>query len=312
MSEILDSFTSLGPLTLRLHNQLRELYFILLPVAFALAIALNFFRAPTEGPRFVEVLRRAIVATILLSAFQEITGGILTVTNFVAGRISDMSGLNAIFDLAADTAKDYANSPSHSILAVGDLAIGFLSFLSLFLLTAVRMVMMSLYHFSWAFLCALSPLLMLLHLFSPTITANLFRTLSEIASWQIVWAVLSAMLKELPFAHVYHIQGGVFAVIIINIIIAFFMILTPIVVRVLVSSGLSTAASTVMPLAFPVLMKSPLAHGVSMASTVRKSFNTSYGRGNTTARTSLAKTRSAGSPGNETSASPKLGSGHTL
>lgn len=311
MSTILDSFQSLGPLTLKIHNQLRELYFLLLPVAFALAIVLNFFRAPTEGSRFVDVLRRAIVATILLSAFQEITTGILTVANFVAGRISDMSGLNAIFDLAADTAKDYANSPSHSILAVSDLAMAALSFLSLFFLTLVRMVMMSLYHFSWAFLCALSPLLLLLHLFSPAITANLFRTLSEIASWQIVWAVLSAMLKELPFAHVYHIQGGVFAVIIINIIIAFLMILTPIVVRVLVSSGLSSATSTVMPLAFPILMRSPWAQGVSLGNTVRRAFNTS-GRGTPTAANRPTIGKSFSPPKTEKSASPKLDSGHTL
>lgn len=265
----MESFALLGELATRLHKEFREVFYLCLPVFFALSLVINWFKSPQGSPDFLESFKRAIIATLLLVGFQEITDTILALSNGLAGKISDMSGLDAVMAMAAKKAEGYTLSVTSVIVGINDLLIAVLAFLSYLLLYVARYLMVALYHFSWVFLLLISPIVLLFHLFSPKITLNLFRSLIEVASWNIVWAVLSAMLTALPFGNAYMADGNYLTVIILNVIIALAMIGTPLIVRSLIGSGLAAMAGSLGPAAVTTIVMAP-AKAASMANVARE------------------------------------------
>jgi hypothetical protein len=69
-------FEVLGSLVQDLHQEFVKIYYLVLPVFFALALVAAWVRQPTGGPDFLDTLKRAIIATILLVALQDISQGI--------------------------------------------------------------------------------------------------------------------------------------------------------------------------------------------------------------------------------------------
>ncbi len=243
----MDNFALLGPLALQLHNELRTIFYLAIPVAFALSLVFAWCRNPAGGADFVEALKRIFVASILLTAFPEITDAILAIMNGLASRISDMSGLDAVLKMAGDKAKSYPMSGMSVILGIDDLLISSISFLSYLLLYIARYLMVAVYEFSWVFLLVVAPIFLLLHVFSPKITLNLFTSLIEVASWNVVWSILSAMLKALPFGSAYAVEGSYITVIVINFVIAICMLGTPFLVRAIVGGGFASFAGGLAP-----------------------------------------------------------------
>ena len=264
----MDSFDALGSLAGDLHFEFRNLYYVLLPVFFSVAVILHFFRNPAAGPEYLESTKRAFIATLLLVGYLEICEAILFIANGISDRVSDMSGLEKFLTMAGEKASSYPMRLDALIFGANDLLLSVLSFLSYLFLYFARFFTVALYHFSWAFLTILSPLLLLFHLFSPKITLNLFKSLFEVASWQIVWSVLSAMLKALPFADAYSVEGFHITLIILNFVIALCMLGTPLLVHALVGSGYSHVAGSLGPLTATTMLALP-ARGSAFVSVAR-------------------------------------------
>ena len=254
----MDNYALLGDLAIKLHQDFRGLFYLLLPIFFSLSLIFAWFRNPAGGPDFVDALKRAIIATLLLVGFQEIASAILVIANGLSERISDMSGLDAVMRMAGDKARGYTLSGSSLILGFNDLLVATLSFLSYLILYVARYVMVAIYHFSWVFLSLLAPFLLLFHLFSSKMTLNLFRSLIEIASWQVVWSVLSAILIALPFGNAYMADGNYLTVIVLNFVVAICMLGTPLVVHALVGNGFSAMAGTLGPVVATAMVAAPL------------------------------------------------------
>jgi len=242
----MEDFSVLGSLSLRLHQEFVRMFYLLLPVFFMIAIAVDWFRNPAGSPDFLDTLKRAFVATLLVVGFQEISEAILAISSGIADKISDMSGLDSIIKMAGEKAGSYTKSSVSLVLAFDDMVIAFLSFASYIVLYIARYITVALYHFMWIFLSILSPILIVFHLFRGTsqITVNLFKSLIEVASYKIVWAVLSAMITALAFGNAYAADGNYLTVILLNFVIALAMLGTPLVVKSLVGGGLSTMAET--------------------------------------------------------------------
>ena len=103
--------------------------------------------------------------------------------------------------------------------------------------------------------------LVLLYIFSPimiafyilpqtaSMTGGLFRTLFEIAAWKIVWAVLGTLLWSTAL-HDFEAKGQNFITLLaLTLMLALSILLTPIVVRNLISGALSNVASQTAGLA---------------------------------------------------------------
>jgi hypothetical protein len=237
-----ENFSVFGATALSLHVEFERLYYVFLPVFFALALVIDWVRNPSGSPDFLSTLKRAIISTVLVAGFKEISEAIVAVTSGIADRISDLSGIDALYAMAKTKTQTYSMNATSILLGFNDLVIAIISYLSYFILYLARFVTVAVYHFMWALLTILAPLLILFGLFRGTISIpiNLFRSMIEVSSYKIIWAVLSVMIQSLAFGTAYAADGDYLTVIILNFVIAIALLGTPLIVRSLVGAGLSS------------------------------------------------------------------------
>lgn len=246
----------LGSLAKALHEDFVHLYYLILPVFFMIAVCIEWFKTGTPDGNFIEIVRRALICTLLLVAFKDISQGIIAISDGIADRIDNMSGLDAFLKMASEKTSTYSFSFKSLILAFDDLIIALLSYLSYFLLLIARYLTVAMYYFYWIFLSITSPLLLLFGLFKSTtqIPINLFRSMCEVASWKICWAILSAMLKALALGDLYKMDGSYLTVIVLNFVIAIAMICVPLIVRSLSAQGIHQTTGNIAGVAMAAVM----------------------------------------------------------
>ncbi|HAR43303.1 MAG TPA: hypothetical protein DCS07_11855 [Bdellovibrionales bacterium] len=279
-------FELLGSLTQNLHQEFVRIYYLMLPVFFALAVAVAWFRSPQGSIEFLDVLKRALISTLLLVAFPDISRAILFIADGITERIDALNSLDTMIRMAQEKAQGYSLSPTSILLQFNDLIIATLSFLSYIVLYVARYLTIAMYHFFWIFFMVSAPLLLLFNMFRSTsqITANLFKGMIEVASWKIVWAILGAMLSALSFGNAYRAEGNYLTLMVMNFVIATAMLATPLIVRSIVGSGLQAASSTLGPAAVAAMIAAP-ARVAMVAATSRGALNA----GQTFARDKIEK-----------------------
>jgi len=283
----------LGSLMQNLHQEFVRIYYLMLPVFFALSIAVTWIKHPQGSIDFLDVLKRAFVSTLLLVAFPEISSAIITIADGITQRIDNLSGLETIVRMAKEKAETYSFSTTSILLQFNDLIIATLSFLSYLILYIARYITIAMYHFFWIFFTISAPLLLLFNLFQGTsqIAVNLFKGMIEVASWKIVWAILSAMLTALSFGDAYRAEGNYLTLIVMNFVIAVAMLATPLVVRSIVGQGFQAMSSTLGPLAVASMVAAP-ARVLMVASKSRQTLNAAQNF----SKSSFAKIRKNNSP----------------
>ncbi len=264
----------LGPLMRNLFSEFSQLYYILLPLFFVLAVVHAWFANPQGGPEFLGILKRAIIATILLVAFPEITEAILMLANGIADKIDKYAGLDAFMLMAEKKSRSYSMSVTSVLLQFNDLLIATLSFLSYIVLYFARSITFAMYYFFWVFYSIVAPMALLLMLFPSTtrIAGNLFKGMIEVACWKIVWSILGAMLTALAFGDAYQIEGGYVTLMVMNFVIAVAMLGTPMIVSSLVGSGLNSAAPYLGAAAVTAMASVP-AKAVQLTQATRQGLN---------------------------------------
>ena len=252
-------FEVLGSLVVSLHQEFVRIYYLVLPVFSALSLLVGWAKNPAGGADFMDTVKRAVIATLLLIAFQDISQGILFIADGIAEKIDNMSGLNSVMQMAAEKSQSYSHSSVSIILQFDDFIIALLSFVSYLVLYFARYITVAMYYFFWIFLSISSPLLLLFNLFPATsnITANLFRSMCEVASWKICWAILSAMLTALSFGDIYKTDGSYITLIVMNFVIAVAMLATPIMVRSLAGQGVAAVAPMIGAAAVATMASAP-------------------------------------------------------
>jgi hypothetical protein len=249
----------LGSLMNQLHDEFVNIYYLLLPVFFALAVAVTWFKHPQGSIDFLDVLKRAVISTFLLIAFPEITRAIVFIADGITEKIDAVNSLDNFMRMAQEKSQTYSMSPTSIILQFDDLIIAALAFLSYIVVYIARFLTIAMYHFYWIFYTVIAPLLLLFNLFGSTsqITANLFRGMIEVASWKIVWAVLGAMLTALSFSKIYQIEGNYIVLIAMNFIIAIAMLMTPKIVNSIVGHGFHSEATALGVVATAAAVAAP-------------------------------------------------------
>ncbi len=268
-------FELLGTLVRDLHQEFVNMYYLFLPVFFALAVAVAWFKSPTGSPEFLDIVKRAVVATILLAAFPDIANAILFVTEGVADKIDKLNSLDTLIRMAQEKSEGYSVSVTSMILQFNDLIIATLSFLSYLILYIARYLTIAMYHFFWIFFMISAPLLLLFNLFEGTqqITKNLFKGMIEVACWKIVWAILGAMLAALSFGDAYRAEGSYLVLIVMNFVIAIAMLMTPSMVKSIVGGGVQSMSSAIGAASVAAMAAAP-ARAATMAATSRNAIST--------------------------------------
>jgi len=267
-------FELLGSLMKDLHQQFVTIYYLMLPVFFALSIAMAWFRSPQGSIEFLDILKRAVIATLLLVAFPDISRAIIYVADGITEKIDALNSIDVMVRMAQEKSEAYSASTTSLLLQFNDLIIAVLSFLSFLVLYIARYITIAMYHFFWIFFMVTAPLLLLFNLFASTsqITINLFKGMMEVASWKIVWAILGAMLTALSFGDAYKAEGNYLTLIVMNFVIAIAMLATPMMVKSLVGSGLQSMSSTLGATAVAAMVAAPT-RAAMVATKSRKALN---------------------------------------
>ena len=135
----------LGTLVRDIHNVLGSLFYLALPVAMIMSVAIGYFQ--TGAPDYVDILRRSLVAAVLLASFPEVSNFILDVCDGLAGKIDNLSGFNTFMQMAEEKSHSYAMAKSALLLKFDDLIIAFLSLVSFVFLYVARYLSIALYYF---------------------------------------------------------------------------------------------------------------------------------------------------------------------
>lgn len=235
----------LGSLVRDLHQGLSQIFYLMMPVAILISVAISYLKSGDAD--FPDVIKRAFVAAILLASFPEISNLILDICDGIALKIDNMSGLETFMRMAQEKSQSYAVAKNVLLLKFDDLFMAVLSFGSFILLYIARYITIALYYFYWILLSILSPLLILCYIFPRTagITANLYKSLIEVACWKILWAVMSAMLASLSFGNIYQTEGSYITLIVMNFVIAIALLFTPMISRSLIGEGVHATAQTI-------------------------------------------------------------------
>lgn len=154
-------FTMMGSLMRDLHQEFVRMYYLIIPVFFCLSIAVTWLRAGNGTLDFVDVLKRAMISTLLLAAFPEISQAIVFIADGIAERIDSMNTLDVVIRMAQEKSESYPESSSSLLLGFNDLLMATLSFLSFLILYIARYLMVAMYHFFWVFYMVSAPLLLL-------------------------------------------------------------------------------------------------------------------------------------------------------
>lgn len=265
----------LGSLVRDLHQMLSSLFYVALPVAIALSVSIGFLKG--ESPSYVDILRRALVASILLISFPEVSGWIVDLCDGLANKIDSMSGLETVMRMAQEKANSYAGAENVLLLKFNDLFIAVLSFASYVVLYVARYVTIAMYYFFWTMLSILSPILILCYMFPATagVTKGLYRGLIEVASWKIIWAIQSAMLASLSVGNIYRTEGSYITLTVLNFVISIGLLCTPLLVKSLVGDGLQNASAAIGTAASAALIALPT-RAAKATVTSREVLNNSY------------------------------------
>lgn len=201
---------------------------MLLPL-FLVSVAFSYSTDLGLTGAIVVRLKRLFLVALLLVAFPKIAEFCQVLGVEIARSIDDMTGIDAVLDAAAKKADSYSFDLQGLLNLGSDLIMGALVVVSFLILVCARFLLLAFQHFYWFLLVALGPFLILGSLFDAAsgITRGLFKNMLQVAAWPVIWSILSAFLKVLPFNAAYNGVGEFVTVIVLNIIIAVALLFSP-------------------------------------------------------------------------------------
>lgn len=203
-------------------------------------VVANYFKMPMgQVPEFLQLVGRAIVAAFILAAFPEILNFMANLTDDLASKIGQLNN----FKLVLSRMGEKVGSLTWSWVNVKDSLLLLISFITFFLLYISVYVADSAYLLVWTLLYIFSPILIAAFTLPSTASATkgLFQSLIEVCLCKVVWAVLAALLWSFALSEVNKPEYNIdfLTVILLNVMLAFSVLLTPFIVKNLVKGGLA-------------------------------------------------------------------------
>jgi len=231
-----------------IHTIFNSLFFSLVLTFLLFGVFLEYFKWPLGGtPAFAPLAGRVLVAAIMLYTLPDVMNMIADLTDSLTKQLGDLNKLK----LVADKLGDSYNHQSQGWSGVKELAIWLAATIGFFLLHFTIHISDAFLLFTWTLLYIFSPVLIALFVFPQTsgATKALYQSLIEVSCWKIVWSVLatllwSAALSDLskPGTDISFISALGY-----ELILAFSLLITPLVVHALAGQGLSSIARSLDP-----------------------------------------------------------------
>lgn len=227
-----EQYEKLLPVARQLYEHTSHLSWQMLLPLFLLSCAMGYSSDLGIAGAILTRLKRLFIVALLLVSFPTVAEFSQVVGVEIARSIDDMTGIDMVLDAAAKKAESYSFN-LESILSMGsDLIMGALTLISFLILVVARYFLLAFQHFYWLLLVVLAPFLILGTLFESAagITKNLFKNMFQVASWPVIWSILSAFLKATPFASIYATDGKLITIITLNLIISIALLFSPFIV----------------------------------------------------------------------------------
>ena len=227
-----EQYEKLLPVARQLYEHTSSLSWQMLLPLFLVSVAIGYSTELGITGSIVIRLKRLVLVTLLLVSFPTIAEFSQVVGVEVAKSIDDMTGIDKVLEAASKRADSYTFDLQGLLNLGDDLIVGALVLVSFLILVVARFFLLAFQHFYWFLLVALGPFLILGTLFESAsgITKGLFKTMFQISCWPVIWSILSAFLKALPFASAYSIEGAYVTIITLNLIIAVALLFSPFIV----------------------------------------------------------------------------------
>lgn len=252
----LEEYEKLIPVARALYEHNSNLSWQMLLPLFLISVGIGYSSDLGVSGAVVMRLKRLVITVLLLILFPSIAEFSQIIGVEIAKSIDDMTGIDQVLEAASKRADKYSFDLPGLINLGSDLLVGSLVILSFVLLVIARFFLLAFQHFYWFLLVALGPFLILGTLFESCggVTKGLFKSMFQISAWPIVWSVLSAFLKALPFVSVYGSDSSLITVVTLNLIIAVALLFSPMIVSQLSDGVNLTVADTLRKGAFRTVM----------------------------------------------------------
>jgi hypothetical protein len=263
-----EQYEKLLPIARTLYEHTSRLSWEMLLPLFLLSVALSYSADLGITGSILVRLKRLVLVALLLVAFPTIAEFLQVFGVEIARSIDDMTGIDMVLDAASKRAEMYSFDLQGLLNLGSDLMVGALVLISFIILVVARFFLLAFQHFYWLLLVVLGPFLMLGMLFDSAvgITKGLFKNMIQISAWPVIWSILSAFLKALPFATAYTNEGGLVTIITLNLIIAIALLFSPFIVSQLCDGvNLSVGDTLRRGVLKTVAMTNPKAMAVSTA-----------------------------------------------
>jgi hypothetical protein len=228
----IEEYENLLPVAKHIYQQTSQLSWEMLLPLFLVSVALSYTTDLGVTGAVVVRLKRLFMVALLLVSFPMIAEFCQILGVEIAKSIDNMNGIDMVLEAASKRAESYSFDLQGLLNMGSDFVMSALVMVSFIILVVARFMLLAFQHFYWFLLIALGPFLILGLLFdaSSGITKGLFKNMLQIASWPIIWSILSAFLKVLPFASAYQGVGGFVTIITLNLIIAVALLFSPFIV----------------------------------------------------------------------------------
>lgn len=224
-----EEYEKLLPVARQLYEHTSRLSWEMLLPLFLVSVAISYTHDLGLSGAILVRLKRLVWVALLLVCFPMIAELCQVLGVEIARSIDNMTGIDMVLDAASKRAEAFSFDLQGLLNLGSDLLMGSLVLISFVLLVVARFFLLAFQHFYWLLLVALGPFLILGLLFeaSSGITRGLFKNMLQVSAWPIIWSILSAFLKALPFASAYSTEGGLVTVITLNLIIAVALLFSP-------------------------------------------------------------------------------------
>ncbi len=228
----------------QIHDLFSALFYSIVVLLIGLGVVLSFFKLSIgQVPQFLSLVGRAIIAAFILAAFPEIMNALADITDQIS---KDVGQLNN-FKLVVARLGEKVGTLTFSWVSVKDSVLLVVSYLTFFVLYVSVYVADAVYLLTWTLLYIFSPVLIAAFTLPSTAAATkgLFQSLIEVCLWKICWSVLAALLWSFALSEINSPKYDVdfLTAIVLNLMLAFSVLATPMVVRALVKGGMSSVAS---------------------------------------------------------------------
>lgn len=227
-----------------IHDFFVSIFYLLASLLIVIGVLIDYFKMTTGGtPHFSQLAGRALVAAILLAAYPEISNTIAAAADAISDKLGGFNNVHQVLDKAGETLKNQ----SWSWTSVGDTLIWAVSYLAYFFLYVTVFFFDAAIIYCLVLLYIFSPLMIALYILPQTagITSGLFRALFEVAAWKIVWSILATLLWSSALNNFGQTDANFITQLAFTLMLAFSILLTPVIVRQLISGTLASAASQV-------------------------------------------------------------------